>query len=86
MDIGDYVYVPGHVMFITDITGSGSTKWEDIYISAHTNNRKNKNLKSLYDGVSIPPSDMRFMSIWGIKNLPINRKVKYMNIDRKSVV
>jgi hypothetical protein len=60
---GDYVYVPGHVMFINNV--SGTSAWENIYISAHTRNRLNVNLKALYSGISVPPSDMRFMKIYG---------------------
>ncbi|EOD01711.1 amidase domain-containing protein [Caldisalinibacter kiritimatiensis] len=68
MKIGDYVYDPGHVMFITKITdndGDGYTDWDEIYISAHTNNRKNHNLKALYGGVAVPPSDFEFINIYG---------------------
>lgn len=49
--IGDYVYMPGHVMFITkvdDTNGNDATDFSEIYISAHTSNRLDKNLKALY--------------------------------------
>ncbi len=49
--IGDYVYMPGHVMFITkvdDTNGNNATDFSEIYISAHTSNRLDKNLKALY--------------------------------------
>lgn len=66
MSIGDYIYVPGHVYLITKIGGTGTkTNWKNVYVSAHTNNRKNANLKALYKGKATPPTNMQFMKIYG---------------------
>lgn len=53
-------------MFITSATdsnGNGVTDWSEIYITAHTKNRKNHNLKALYSGISTPPSYLKFVKI-----------------------
>lgn len=66
--VGDYIYVPGHVMFITavnDYNNNGSIEYDEIEITAHTNNRKDKNLHILYSGQV--PSDMEFIRIYGLK-------------------
>ena len=71
MKIGDYVFSDvssddDHVMFITKIIDSNSnglTEWDEIYISAHTSNRLDKNLKALYGGVSTPPSNFKFVML-----------------------
>ncbi|QOS99292.1 amidase domain-containing protein [Brevibacterium sp. JNUCC-42] len=67
IEAGDYIYVPGHVMSVTrvdDDNNNGKTDYEEIYISAHTNNQKNKNLKALYRGASPSILDMEFMLIY----------------------
>jgi hypothetical protein len=63
---GDYIYVPGHVMFVTTAATSGTTAYSSIYISAHTNNQLDKNLQALYGG-GAAPSNMEFMVINGNK-------------------
>ncbi|QDX95085.1 hypothetical protein EEL32_02045 [Brevibacillus laterosporus] len=70
IEAGDFIYVPGHVMFVTrvdDDNNNDKTDYEEIYISAHTNNQKNKNLKALYGGASPSKLDMEFMLIYGNK-------------------
>jgi hypothetical protein len=69
IQVGDYIYVPGHVMFVSKVTDSnanGIVEWSEIYVSAHTNNHLDYNLKTLY-GTSTPPANMEFMSIYGYK-------------------
>lgn len=64
IDIGDYVYVPGHVLFITDyddIDNDGIIDYNEIEICAHTYNFKDRNLASLYG--SVEPSNMEFMHV-----------------------
>lgn len=68
IQVGDYVYVPGHVLFVTridDNNGNGTTEYNEIYISAHTNNHKNYNLASLYG--STQPSNMQFVKVLRIR-------------------
>jgi hypothetical protein len=70
IEIGDYIYVPGHVMFVTrvdDDNDNSITDYEEIYISAHTNNQKDKNLKALYGGASPDKLGMKFVFIYGNK-------------------
>lgn len=60
ISIGDYVYVPGHVMFVTETDGTfAGTK-----ISAHTSNRLNISLASLYGS---KPSNMVYVHILRFK-------------------
>lgn len=64
---GDFIYTPSHVLFVSstyDANHDGITQYNEIRISAHTENQKEKNLSELYG--SIPPSNMRFMKIYGI--------------------
>lgn len=68
--VGDYIYMPGHVMLVTKIVdnnGNGVTDYNEIYISAHTNDREDYHLKTLYENVGNPPSSMRFMRVFGFK-------------------
>lgn len=65
---GDYIYVPGHVLFISkadDVDNDGSVEYNEIEICAHTSNRKDKNLAALYG--SVQPSNMKFMHIVRVK-------------------
>ncbi|SHJ89005.1 amidase domain-containing protein [Paramaledivibacter caminithermalis] len=65
---GDYVYVPGHVLFISkadDLDNDGVVEYNEIEICAHTSNRKDKNLAALYG--SVQPSNMKFMHIVRVK-------------------
>lgn len=69
IQIGDYVYVPGHVLLVTKIVdnnANGVVDYGDLYVSAHTNNQLDKNLKALYGGTSAP-SNMKFVHITGNK-------------------
>ncbi|ULO10042.1 amidase domain-containing protein [Paenibacillus sp. 19GGS1-52] len=69
IQVGDYVYVPGHVLLVTKIVdndANGVVNYGDLYISAHTNNQLDKNLKALYGGTSAP-SNMQFVHITGNK-------------------
>lgn len=53
---GDYIYVTGHVMLVTDIIDSnsdGTIDYNEIYFSAHTNNRLNSNLSGHYSESSV---------------------------------
>ncbi|MEA3424504.1 MAG: amidase domain-containing protein [Bacillota bacterium] len=64
---GDYVYVPGHVMFINqadDLDGNGTVDYDEIYICSHTNNREDHLLADLY---SSQPSNMVFVHITRFK-------------------
>lgn len=64
---GDYVYVPGHTMFITsadDEDDDGTVEYNEIYISSHTHNRKDHSLISLF---GTQPSNMKFLHITGFK-------------------
>lgn len=66
--IGDYIYVPGHVLFVTratDSNGNGIIDYSEIYISAHTANRRDYNLKANYLGII--PQGTRFMKIYSYK-------------------
>lgn len=67
----DYIYVPGHVMIVSnivDLDSDGYADWNEIQICAHTSNRNDHNLKALYGGISSPPSNMDFMKIYGKYN------------------
>ncbi len=68
---GDYVYYDGtrgHVLFITsasDEDGDGTIEYAEIKISAHTSNRKNVYLSSLYGATK--PSTIKLMHIVNMK-------------------
>jgi len=69
--VGDYVYVPGHVLFITEVSdtnGNGIIDYNELEICAHTSNRKDKNLATLYG--STQPSNMQFVRIVRVKQFP----------------
>lgn len=62
---GDYIYVPGHVMYVTDIVdtdGDGQIDYDEIYFSAHTHNRLNNKLSSHYS-----ESAVTYMRIYRLK-------------------
>jgi len=59
--VGDYIYVPGHVLIIVnidDFDNDGLTDFNEIYVSAHTSNKNNHRLSDLYD-----PSQVQYMWI-----------------------
>jgi hypothetical protein len=59
--VGDYIYVPGHVLIIVNIVdfdNDGLTDFNEIYVSAHTNNRNNHRLSDLYG-----PAQVQYMWI-----------------------
>lgn len=64
---GDYLYAPGHVILVTDVIdydGDGYTDFNEIYISAHTNNRQHHRLSDLYS----PTYGFTYMWIMGYQN------------------
>lgn len=66
---GDIIYVPGHILFvnrISDNNSNGIIEYKEIYVSAHTSNRRDYNLKTLYGGTN-PPSNMHFVKVTNFK-------------------
>ncbi|WP_139903663.1 amidase domain-containing protein [Clostridium thermarum] len=58
---GDYVYTPSHVLMVVSTDGT----YAGTYVSAHTSNRLNVKLSSLYG--STQPSNMKFVHITKVK-------------------
>ncbi len=65
----DYLYITsGHVWFINDIidhNGNERNDWNEIYVCAHTANRRNYRIVNTYP--SGPPTNMKFMKIANMK-------------------